>query len=322
MEIKDLYLQSQTHKIINQDKKRDLLSHAYMIECSDRFLLDNYAKLMAQEIFCLGDNCPCFECLSCQKVMHDNMVDLKKYPQEKKIVVEDINAIIDDAYKMPMDVDKKVYILNNFDEATVQSQNKILKTLEEPPHNVIFILTCSNSNVVLQTVLSRVKSIEESLLSFPMASQYLASLNVKNYESIAKVSGGNIFTALKLANSTDTAQIVDLVFSTLKGLKTSSDIIKYSCSIIALKNDFRYFLDTLNMVLRDVVVCREDGLINFENNKQDLVQLSEMYSILAIEKIIHKLNEIYLKLEFNCNLNSIVDKMLLDILEVRFLCQK
>ena len=44
MEIIDIYLHSQAHKIISIDKSRDMLSHAYMLECADKFLLQNFAK--------------------------------------------------------------------------------------------------------------------------------------------------------------------------------------------------------------------------------------------------------------------------------------
>lgn len=322
MEIIDIYLQSQAHKIISMDKSRDMLSHAYMLECADRFLLQNYAMSMAQEIFCLSENTPCLNCNSCLKVAHSNMVDLKIFPKDKSIVVDDINQIVDDSCQRPMDSDYKVYVLNNFDEATTQAQNKILKTLEEPPRNVIFILTCVSSSAVLPTICSRVKLVAENLLNFDIASKYLNAQGVKNAESIVKVAGGNIATALKLSGGTDTDKIIDLVFRTLINLKTSADVIRFSSQITALKKDFAYFLDTIIMVLRDVAVSRQIELVSLQDREQELRKLSAMYSPLAIEKIVTKLNEIYIKLDFNCNLNGIVDQMLLDILEVRFLCQK
>ena len=322
MEIIDLYLQSQAHKIISLDRSRDMLSHAYMLECSDRFLLQHYALCMAQEIFCLSEKTPCCTCNNCNKVAHSNMVDLKIFPRDKSIVVDDINAIVDDAYQRPMDSDYKVYILNNFDEATTQAQNKILKTLEEPPHNVVFILTCVSSSAVLPTISSRVKSIAENLLNNTLATEYLKSTGVKNAESLVKVTGGNISTALKLTGSVDADKIIDLVFRTLSNLKTSADIIRFSSQITALKKDFSYFLDTMIIVLRDITVSGCKSLVNMQDRLSEIVALAQVYSPVAVEKIVTKLNEIYAKLEFNCNINGVVDQMLLDILEVKFLCQK
>ena len=321
MEIMDIYNQSQTHRIISLDKSRGMLSHAYLIECADKYVSDEYGVLIAQEIFCLGDRTPCGDCNNCQKVMHSNMVDLKVYPKEKNIVVDDIVEIVSEAIQRPMDSDYKVFILNNFDEATTQAQNKILKTLEEPPHNVIFILTCTNSGAVLPTIISRVKTISEPLLDLQTITQFLVDKKVKDAEAVAKVSGGMISSALKLASSGDAGKLVDLAFDTLLDLRSSADILKYSCKIVALKKDFSYFVDTLIMILRDASVSTVDTLVNNKERLSEIKQISKIFTYNAIVEITAKLCEIYNKLEFNCNLVGIVDQMLLDILEVKFLCQ-
>ena len=78
-----------------------------------------------------------------------------------------------------MDSKYKVYILGRFDECTIQAQNKILKTLEEPPQNVIFILTCNNDLAVLPTIRSRSKKINEPNLSCDIIEKYLQDKGVR-----------------------------------------------------------------------------------------------------------------------------------------------
>ena len=322
MDIIDIYKNSQSHKIVSLDKSRGMLSHAYLIECADRFLLNHYCMLVAKEIFCLDTDTPCEKCIACQKVEHSNMVDLKIYPKEKNIVVDDVCEIVSDSIQRPMDSKYKVYILKDFDEATVQSQNKLLKTLEEPPQNVIFILTASSIGSVLQTIKSRVKTISEPLLDRDVATEFLNEQKVRNPRSVATISGGNIDVAFKFANSSDSENIINLVFETMIELRTSADILRFSSKILALKKDFTYFLDTFIMLLRDISVCNVPELVAFQDRKKDIEMLSKGLSKKAIELITERLCEIYNKLEFNCNLTGIVDQMLLDILEVKFLCQK
>ena len=322
MEILDIYLNSQVHKVISLDKSRGMLSHAYLLECTDLFLLDNFDMLIAKEIFCLSQATPCGKCVNCLKVEHGNMVDLKVYPKDNKsIVVEDVNEIVSDSIQRPMDGVYKVYVLKNFDKATVQAQNKLLKTLEEPPLNVVFILTCSNLGNVLPTICSRVKRVTENLLSIEEVAGYLKDMKVKDYLSVASVSGGNISTALKLATGGDSEKIINLAFSTLLNLKKSSDVLKFSSQILSLKKDFPFFVDTLIAVLRDVSVVGK-GKINFEDRIEDIRIISASLSSMACSEMLKVCNAIYNKLEFNCNLTGVVDKMLLDILEVKFLCQK
>ena len=322
MEILDIYLNSQVHKVVSLDKARGMLSHAYMLECTDLFLLDNFDTIIAKEIFCLEKETPCGKCNNCLKVEHGNMVDLKVYPKDNKnIVVEDINEIVSDSIQRPMDGIYKVYILKNFDKATVQAQNKLLKTLEEPPYNVVFILTCSNLGNVLPTICSRVKRVTENLLSIEEVAGFLKDMKVKDYLSVASVSGGNISTALKLASGGDSSKIINLAFSTLLDLKKSSDVLKFSSQILSLKKDFPFFVDTIIAVLRDVSVFGK-GELSFKDRMEDIKILNASLSSRACLEILKVCNEINNKLEFNCNLTGVVDKMLLDILEVKFLCQK
>ncbi|MGN0961691.1 MAG: ATP-binding protein [Christensenellales bacterium] len=323
MDIKEIYLQSQTHKIISLDKSREMLSHAYMLESSDEFILDKYSLFIAKEIFCLDFNTPCDKCNNCIKVEHNNMVDLKIYPRESKgIVVDDINEIVTDAYIRPIDSQYKVYILKNFDTATIQAQNKLLKTLEEPPTNVIFVITCANSSSVLPTICSRVKIISEGLLNVEIVANYLEGIGVKDFNDVARVSGGNISTAMNIASKGETNKIINLAIDTLIGLKSSSDILKFSSQILALKKDFHFFLDTLISILRDISVSGNSELIIFKSKQNEIISLSKIYNKKALDEISEKLTEIYNKLDFNCNITGIVDSMLLNILEVRYLCQE
>ena len=77
----------------------------------------------------------------------------------------------------------------------------------------------------------------------------------------------------------------------------------------------------MQLILRDISTF-ESGNINFDVFRNEIEKLSQMYSKEQVYKISNKINEIYGKLSFNCNITGIVDKFLLDILEVKFLCQK
>lgn len=323
MEILDLYKKSEIHKIIGRDLAGSMLSHAYLFVSKDTFILENFAMFAIKEIFCTNTLAPCNECVNCNKIEHSNMVDVEIYPKdEKNLVVDDIEKIIESAYIRPIENEIKVFLLKNFDECTVQAQNKILKTIEEPPHNVIFILTASGVGGVLTTILSRAKKVVEKTLQISDVSKYLMDKNIANTEVVAQMSDGNLTTALKIAQNKDAISIINLCVDTLLNIKTSSDVLKFSSQILALKKDIVFFLDTFIFILRDISVFGKSDNIYFKNFCKQYEILQKMYTPQMIEKITKKINEIYLKLEFNCNTTAIVDKLLLDILEVRFLCQK
>lgn len=321
METFDLYKSSRLCKIISGDISLNMLSHCYMLCTPDDFILDEFSYQVAKHIFCMGNNSPCNECVNCLKVNHGNMVDLKVYPTtDKTLTVEDITNVVSDCYIKPIENEYKVYILKSFDLCTVQAQNKILKTLEEAPKNVIFILTATNPSMVLATISSRAKKIDIGLLDNQIIAEYLKNAKCENPELIASMSDGNLSTALKLAKNKDAENIVNLCFDMLLNLNASSDVLKYGSKILVYKKDIHFFLNTLISVLRDV--SRNDAEINFKAKSKYIEALSSRYSTKAINQIVKIILDMFERLEFNGNLNGLIDNLMLKILEVKFLCQK
>lgn len=323
MEYLDLYKQSQTHKIVSQDLNSNMLNHCYLIVSKDSVFLHEIAKHFAKEILCLGEDKPCDNCNNCMKVNHSNMVDVITLPRDgKTLMVEDVIEIVSDCYIRPVENEYKIYILENFDKCTVQAQNKLLKTLEEPPRNVIFILTAVSSLQVLPTILSRAKVINEPLLDVDVLQKFLEMLKVPNAMMLSRISDGNIEMSLKLAESKDAVKIVDIAFDVVMNLKASKDLLKFSSKILELKKDIPFLVETLITIFRDIVVLDSGVDIVFKDKVKYYEVLKNIYSAKMCYLILPKLCEIFDKLEFNCNPAGVIDQLLLDILEVKFLCQK
>ena len=73
---------------------------------------------------------------------------------------EDVNTLTEECYIKPVESDIKIFIINHGETMTTQAQNKLLKTLEEPPKNVFILIGATNSYAFLPTVLSRVNKVE------------------------------------------------------------------------------------------------------------------------------------------------------------------
>ena len=204
----------------------------------------------------------------------------------------------------------------------MQGQNKILKTIEEPPQNVIFILTAKNMGLVLPTILSRSKKIVERNLPNEIVEKFLIDRKVDNAKLISSMSSGNLGTAIKIAENKDSVSIINLCISLLQKLNSSKDILLYSSSILQLKKDIPFFLDTLITMLRDISIFGKEGNIYFQNFQNDYEALSKIYNSRMIEKIMKEINQVYEKIEANCNMTAVIDQLLLKILEVKFLWQK
>lgn len=144
------------YKILAGDSAKKRLSHAYLLLFSDGVNLRAALKLFAAELFGARRGTPLYD-----RIMNESYSDLKIYPDEgKKIAVEGIGDIIEDAALKPTEGDKKLYVLCDFDSASTLVQNKLLKSLEEPTEGIYFLLGATTAAPICDTVLSRVKKLE------------------------------------------------------------------------------------------------------------------------------------------------------------------
>ncbi|PIW68610.1 MAG: DNA polymerase III subunit delta' [Candidatus Omnitrophica bacterium CG12_big_fil_rev_8_21_14_0_65_42_8] len=110
----------------------------------------------------------CEECVSCGKINSSNHPDVFIIQKEKEagfIKIDKIRDIIYQASLKPYEAGKKIFIINNAEDMNEESQNALLKILEEPRENQIFILTTSAVSGLLPTVISRCKAVKFNLLS-------------------------------------------------------------------------------------------------------------------------------------------------------------
>jgi len=118
----------------------------------------------------------CEECVSCAKINSLNHPDVSIIGAEKEsrfIKIDKIRNIIYQASMKPYEARKKIFIITNAEDMNEESQNALLKILEEPRENQIFILTTSRISGILPTVISRCKAVKFNLLSQVQIQRFL-----------------------------------------------------------------------------------------------------------------------------------------------------
>ncbi len=137
--------------------------HALLIDGGSELQRTALARLGAKMIVCSNqERTPCGACENCRKAdeeIHPDIVTVTKPDDRKSFAKADVKKMVADAYLTPNDSDKKVYIISEVQQMTEESQNLLLKILEEPPSYTAFILTSHTANAVIGTVLSRVSRI-------------------------------------------------------------------------------------------------------------------------------------------------------------------
>ncbi len=159
MTLDDFNLSKANREIINNLGKNGAFPHTILIEGSTAEKRADFAGFLANMILCLSDGKkPCGACKACVKCAANSNPDIKIYGEDKtgaSFKVELSREIRQDAFVLPNDFDKKVYILNGVQNMNDSSENALLKILEEPPGFDCFILTCESKSAMLDTVLSR-----------------------------------------------------------------------------------------------------------------------------------------------------------------------
>lgn len=186
------------------------LSHSLLLQGEAGTGKRTLAGLIAQAVLCQGTGeRPCGICSACYKVqkgIHPDVITVGAEalrPQSFHIGV--VRELRSQAFVAPNEGCKKIYILQNAQNMTVQAQNALLKILEEPPEHAMFILICENRSSLLETILSRCTVFTLHAPDEEECARYLQQrkpgLEHQAYLSAAWESGGNIGRALELLES-------------------------------------------------------------------------------------------------------------------------
>lgn len=127
--------------------------HAVLFEGEGANWAANY---YAKAIVC--GKSPCLECSHCKKAenkTHPDIIEVQKTGKANNYQIETIRDLKENSVILPNESAQKVYIFYDIDKITVKVQNALLQILEEPPKHVVFILTCSQKNSILETIISR-----------------------------------------------------------------------------------------------------------------------------------------------------------------------
>ena len=255
--------------------KLDKVSHAYIINGGLGAGKKMIAKIFAKALQCEaeGDNKPCNKCHSCIQTESGNQPDIIWVRHEKpaSIGVDDVrDQIISDMLIKPYSSRYKIYIIDEAEKLTVQAQNALLKTIEEPPEYAIIILLTTNADTFLQTILSRcvmlnIRPVKEDIIKNQLTSQY----GVGDYEArvAATFSNGNPGKAIKLATSEEFKELKQYVVGMFMSLeKGGMDIIGEAIKKTGtFKKQIDEYFSLMRIWFRDILVYKatkeEDQII-------------------------------------------------------------
>ncbi len=265
-------------KRLLSDVRSGSLSHAYILEGASGSGRRSIALYTAAAQACSDKKAkklPCLECDNCKKILGLKSPDVIFVNSNGKstLGVDAARFLKEDVYTVPNDLDDKFYIIEDADKMTVQAQNAILLTLEEPPSFVHFFLICNNSSSLLETIRSRAPTLRTEPLCDTDVDGYLclhssaaAQMKLaspKEYGELIKTSQGSIGRALELLEPKNRSAVIEQrVF--VKNFINAVTSNRGAKEIIPLLNEFSGKRDILSEQLlllsngiRDLILMKK-----------------------------------------------------------------
>ena len=204
----DVAGQPQVTETLRNALKSERINHAYLFTGSRGTGKTTCAKILAKAVNCLNlkDGDPCGECENCRGIDDGSILDVVEMDAASNRGIGDIREVIDEAQILPARAKYRVYIIDEVHMLTTEAFNALLKTLEEPPEHVVFILATTEVHKLPATILSRCQRFDfhrispdaiRARLSY-VAEQEGATITDDAARLIAAVADGAMRDALSL----------------------------------------------------------------------------------------------------------------------------
>ncbi len=307
--------------LINNVKKSNI-HHAYIFEGSEGLGKKNAAALFACAVICKNSSsAPCGICSGCIQARAGSSPDIKVISKgdKKSIGVDKIREeIIEDVIIKPFSSMYKVYIIEDAHLMTEGAQNAFLKVLEEPPSYTVFILTVSDSSLMLNTVYSRCVAVRFPPLSDSDMLEYIKNKypDETRLDFLVKYSEGIPKNADDIISDPDfefirqkLADITSYLFSQSKydAFKIAEFFEEYKSSAYAV-------FSLWQKIIRDIVIIQEDSDIIINSDMRE--SLSELALYTDEKKVIYAVSRLTLAMQMlkrYVNLRAVVLNLALSV---------
>jgi DNA polymerase-3 subunit gamma/tau len=316
----------QTHAIsaIENAIKENRLGSAYLFYGPRGVGKTTIARILAKRVNCLNPQGvePCNQCESCVEILNGSSLDVIEIDAASNRRIEDIRDLRENVKFKPIIGKKKVYIIDEVHMLTKESFNALLKTLEEPPEHVLFILATTEINKIPETILSRCQIFTFRKVPIVRLQKYLEEIAQKEkiqvekdalfliakkgdgsvrdslsfFEQIISYCDGKI-TAEKVRELTDSFS-VDVMLTITQNLfrvSSSNELLKPIADIFNDGGDLERFIWEYLEFLRICILIHKGikdkdllGLIG-----EDIEKIHQFVATIPFEKLFTIFDEIY-----------------------------
>ncbi|MCK4957021.1 MAG: DNA polymerase III subunit gamma/tau [Candidatus Cloacimonetes bacterium] len=281
----EVYAQEHITKILTNTIEMDRIAHAYLFTGPRGVGKTSMARIFAKSLNCLEGgptSTPCNKCLNCQEVTQGISADVIEIDGASNTGVDDIRGLQKELMYSTSNSNYKIYIIDEVHMLSKNAFNALLKTLEEPPENVIFIFATTEPHKVLPTIISRCQRFDFKLIPISSIIERLKSIckfeeitaEEDAFFVIAKKADGSMRDALSLMDQVlaygknhitidDVLEIFGIVHTDIFNIvfsaivsKDSATVISNLHSIIEKGNDLQEFINGLLEHARNILLIK------------------------------------------------------------------
>ena len=317
MTFDDVQGQGHISNTLKNSVKSGCIAHAYLF-CGTRGTgKTTTAKILSRAVNCENPNegNPCNECPSCLGILNGSILDVYEMDAASNSGVNNIREIRDEVIYSPADCKYKVYIIDEAHMLSTEAFNALLKTLEEPPGHVIFILATTEPESIIPTILSRCQrfdfkrisaneissrinkiSEKENILITPDASELIAELadgSMRDALSILEQCSSTCPEGLKVKDVVSVTGIIDksVLFNVTEAIisQNAYDAIKHTAEILNIGKEVSTFFEDLISHFRNLMLCttseNPSGLL--EMSTENIEKYQNQAKRLSLDNIIY-----------------------------------
>lgn len=316
-------------KYIQSAVNADAVSHAYILNGERGSGKKMLANLFAMSLQCQnreenGDACG--KCQSCRQALSGNQPDIIRVTHEKPntISVDDIrDQVNNDILIKPYSSRYKIYIIPQADLMSVQAQNALLKTIEEPPEYAVIMLLTENAETLLPTIRSRCVMMKLRNIKDQLVKKYLMEqMEIPDYKADVCVAfaQGNVGRAIMLANSEYFSEIKEEAVHLLRNIGEMDvpELMEAVKKCMTYKLEINDYLDIIAIWYRDVLIYKATKSIDrvvFSDQLRYIKERASKSSYEGIENILDGLEKAKARIKANVNFELTMELLLLTIKE-------
>ena len=346
------------YRIYRPKKFEDAIGQKYIVDILKNQLIENrvghaylftgvrgtgkttFAKILAKAVNCLDlkDGEPCLECENCKGIEDGSILDVIEMDAASNTGVDNIRDIIDETNYMPTKAKYRVYIIDEVHMLSGGAFNALLKTLEEPPEHVKFILATTEPQKLPATILSRCQRFDFKKVSKEILSDYLEKLAKDSKIEISKealdlisvLGGGSVRDSISILESAksldgkieekdirniigipDSKLIIEILVNILKG--DDGRAVNIAKQIIDDGKESKILIEEMINIMEMVFTKDKDKILKYSDNEKNKIKIIMENSDTNKYYILKKLLELENNLKWSENKNVIFLASIIDL---------